>query len=222
MDDAREAARGVRGTLTLGTVGPHSLAFGDIIGLFEARNPGVRLQHREIQPPSPLDLIRSGEVDVAVLWLPMGEPGLTAGPVVSTSPVLLMVSATHPYAGRDSICLEDLGDCAVVQGQRIPQDMEETFNPYRTPAGRPVRRGPKVSTWQEALTAVASGRAVAGVTVDVADFYPWPSLAFVPIRDAPPCQWALVWRTAADNPLIHAFARAATDIAAATGDPSVS
>ncbi|MBE1592111.1 DNA-binding transcriptional LysR family regulator [Nonomuraea angiospora] len=206
----------------MGTVGPHSLAFGDIIGLFEARNPGVRLQHREIQPPSPLDLIRSGEVDVAVLWLPMGEPGLTAGPVVSTSPVLLMVSATHPYAGRDSICLEDLGDCAVVQGQRIPQDMEETFNPYRTPAGRPVRRGPKVSTWQEALTAVASGRAVAGVTVDVADFYPWPSLAFVPIRDAPPCQWALVWRTAADNPLIHAFARAATDIAAATGDPSVS
>ncbi|MEU6779372.1 LysR substrate-binding domain-containing protein [Nonomuraea angiospora] len=148
IDDAREAARGVSGTLTLGTVGPHSLAFGDI---------------------------------------------------------------------RDSVCLEDLGDCAVVQGQRIPQDMEETLNPYRTPAGRPVRRGPKVSTWQEALTTVASGRAVAGVTTDVAEFYPWPGLAFVPIRDAPPCQWALVWRSTVENPLIHAFVQAATDIAAATG-----
>ncbi|MEV4115805.1 LysR family transcriptional regulator [Nonomuraea sp. NPDC049695] len=220
IDDARKAASGVSGTLTLGTIGPHSLAFGDIVDLFETRHPGVRLQHREIPPPSPLDLLRSGEVDVAVLWLPIREPDLTVGPVLSASPVLLMVAATHPYAGRESICLEDLGDCVVVQGQRIPQYLEETFNPYHTPAGRPVRRGPKISTWQEALTVVASGQAVAGVTADIADFYPWPGLAFVPIRDAPPSQWALVWRTAAENPLIQAFVRAAADIAAATDRPS--
>ncbi|GAA2302177.1 LysR family transcriptional regulator [Nonomuraea roseoviolacea subsp. roseoviolacea] len=213
IEDAKAAARGISGTLTLGTVGPHSLAFGDVIGLFESRCPDVRLRYREIQPPSPLDLLRSGDVDVAVLWLPVSEPDLTVGPILGVSPVLLMVSAAHPYAGRDSVCLEDLSKCAVVQGQRIPRGMEEVFNPYHTPSGRPVRRGPRISTWQEALSVVASGRAVAGVTGDVADFYPWPGLAFVPISDAPPCRWVLVWRTAAENSLIHAFVQTAADLA---------
>jgi ABC-type amino acid transport substrate-binding protein len=89
--------------------------------------------------------------------------------------------------------------------------MEEIFNPYHTPSGRPIRRGPRVSTWQEALSAVSSGQATAGVTAEAAAFYPWPSLAFVPIHDAPRCQWAFAWRTSSETPLIRAFARAAAD-----------
>ncbi|MFF0867040.1 LysR substrate-binding domain-containing protein [Nonomuraea sp. NPDC003560] len=208
---AQAAADGTAGTLTLGTIGPLSTQIKDVLDLFLARHPNARLQHREIQPASPLDLLKSGEVDVAHLWLPIREPDMTIRPTSHASDVVLMVSADHPYAGRDSICLEDLGDCTVVEGQSIPSCMEEVFNPYHTPSGRPVRRGHKVTTWQETLSAVATGQATAGVTAEAAAFYPWPSLAFVPIRDAPPCRWAFAWRTAAETPLIRAFARAAAD-----------
>ncbi|MEU8326747.1 LysR family transcriptional regulator [Nonomuraea sp. NPDC048881] len=208
---AQATADGTAGTLTLGTVGPLSTQIKDVLDLFLARHPNARLQHREIQPASPLDLLKSGEVDVAHLWLPIREPDLTIRPTSYASDVVLMVSADHPYAGRDSICLEDLGDCTVVEGQSIPSCMEEIFNPYHTPSGRPVRRGHKVTTWQETLSAVATGQATAGVTAEAAAFYPWPSLAFVPIRDAPPCRWTFAWRTAAETPLIRAFARAAAD-----------
>ncbi|MFI7108528.1 LysR family transcriptional regulator [Nonomuraea sp. NPDC050227] len=208
---AQATADGTAGTLTLGTVGPLSTQIKDVLDLFLARHPNARLQHREIQPASPLDLLKSGEVDVAHLWLPIREPDLTVRPTSHASDVVLMVSADHPYAGRDSICLEDLGDCTVVEGQSIPSCMEEIFNPYHTPSGRPVRRGHKVTTWQETLSAVATGQATAGVTAEAAAFYPWPSLAFVPIRDAPPCRWTFAWRTAAETPLIRAFARAAAD-----------
>ncbi|MFI7687844.1 LysR family transcriptional regulator [Nonomuraea sp. NPDC049655] len=208
---AQATADGTAGTLTLGTVGPLSTQIKDVLDLFLARHPNARLQHREIQPASPLDLLKSGEVDVAHLWLPIREPDLTIRPTSHASDVVLMVSADHPYAGRDSICLEDLGDCTVVEGQSIPSCMEEIFNPYHTPSGRPVRRGHKVTTWQETLSAVATGQATAGVTAEAAAFYPWPSLAFVPIRDAPPCRWTFAWRTAAETPLIRAFARAAAD-----------
>ncbi|GAB3982910.1 LysR family transcriptional regulator [Actinoallomurus acanthiterrae] len=218
IEAAKASVHGTSGTLTLGTIGPFSLHIGGVLDLFQTRHPDARVLHREVQPPSPLDLLRSGEVDVAHLWLPVREPDLTVGPLTHTSPVLLMVSSTHPFAGQDSICLEDLGDCAVVQGKSIPAYMEETFNPYRTPAGRLIRRGRKVSTWQEALNAVSSGQAVAGVTAEVTDFYPWPTLAFVPIRDAAPCQWALVWRTAAETPLIRALAQAAADFAKTAHD----
>lgn len=61
---------------------------------------------------------------------------------------------------------------------------------------------------------VATGRGVSAVAAQAALFYPWPGLAFVPIRDAPICRWALVWRTAAESPLIRAFSQALAD----TGD----
>ncbi|MEU1365774.1 LysR family transcriptional regulator [Streptomyces sp. NPDC005803] len=208
---AQAAAEGASGTLTLGTLGPYSLQIRDTLDLFRSRHPEVRLQHREIQPASPLDLLTSGDLDVAHLWLPVDEPGLSVSPTAHTSAVLLMTSAAHPFASRESICLEDLGDCTVVEGRSIPTAMEHVFNPRHTPSGRPVRRGPQVSTWQETLSVVSSGQAAAGVTAEVADFYTWPSLAFVPIRDATPCRWAFVWRSADEGPLVRAFVGASVD-----------
>ncbi|WP_019630591.1 LysR family transcriptional regulator [Actinomadura atramentaria] len=206
---ARATADGTAGTLTLGTLGPHSMRIRKTLDLFLERHPNARIQHREIQPSSPLDLLLSGDVDVAYLWLPIREPDLTVRPTTHTSEVLLMVGADHPFAARESVCLEDFGDCAVVEGQSIPAYLEEVFNPWHTPSGRPVRRGPKVTTWQEALSAVSSGQAVAGVPAEAAEFYPWPSLAYVPVRDAPRCGWGFVWRTSSETPLIRALADAA-------------
>jgi hypothetical protein len=34
----------------------------------------------------------------------------------------------------------------------------------------------------------------------------------VPIRDAPPLRWALIWSTAAENDLIRHFPQAARDV----------
>jgi DNA-binding transcriptional LysR family regulator len=206
---------GTSGTLTLGTMGPLSMVITEIQDLFRARHPTAQVLHREIQPPSPLDLLRSDEVDVALLWQPIREPDLSVGAIDHTSTVLLMVAAGHPYAGRDSICLEDLGDhCAQVSPQSIPSYMEAAVAPFHTPAGRPIGRGPSVSTWQEVLSTVASGEATAVVVDEVPRYYPWPTLAFVPIRDAAPLHWALVWRTAAETPLIRAFVQAARDATA--------
>ncbi|MEU4425743.1 LysR family transcriptional regulator [Actinoplanes sp. NPDC024001] len=218
IDAASAAALGASGALTLGTMGPLSITISDMLDLFRARHPGAEVRHREIQPPAPLDLLRSGEVDVAMLWRPVREPDLSVGPVVHTSGVLLMVSAEHPYAGMDSICLEDLGDhCAQVAPTSIPSYMEAGLAPHHTPSGRPIPRGPRVATWQEALSTVSSGQAVAVVMADIPPYYAWPSLAFVPIRDAPPCEWVLVWRTTDETPMIRALAQAARDIAIRNG-----
>ncbi|MEV0849649.1 LysR family transcriptional regulator [Streptomyces sp. NPDC049954] len=211
IEAARATAQGVTGTLTLGTMGPYSARIDNTLGLFLARHPDARLQHREIQPASPLDLLMSGDVDVVYVWLPVEEPGLTVLPTAHTSALLLMVCAGHPLAEGESICLEDFGDCTVVEGGSIPSSMEEVLNPRYTPAGRPVRRGPRVTTWQEVLSAVSSGQATAAVPAEVPDFYSWPNLVYLPIRDAPACRWAFAWRTASESPLIRGFAEASAD-----------
>ncbi|MFI8965015.1 LysR family transcriptional regulator [Streptomyces sp. NPDC053493] len=213
VDAATAAARGHTGVLAIGTTGPHFCVVKGAIRLLQARHPAVQVQHREIQQPAPLDLLDSGEVDLALLWLPVDDPRLTVGPVVHTSPVRLMVGATHPLARRESVRLEDLADCTFVAGRGLPAAMADGLVPFHPPSGRPVHRGPKVSTWNEALNVVASGQAVATATAEAGDFYNWPNLVFLPVVDAPPSRWALVWPSERETPLVQAFAQAAADSA---------
>ncbi|MEV4136076.1 LysR substrate-binding domain-containing protein [Dactylosporangium sp. NPDC049742] len=70
-------------------------------------------------------------------------------------------------------------------------------------------RGPKVSSWHEELSVVAAGQAVTIVAAESAQFYPWPNITYVPVEDAAPIRWALVWRTAAETPHVRAFIEAA-------------
>lgn len=213
VERARQTASGTSGTLTLGTMGPQAWMINKIVQLFQTRHPNARLLHRDINPVYPLDLLRSGDVDVALLWLPIREPDLTVGPVTHTSPQALMLAVTHPYADRDSVCLEDFGDLTfIAHSSSIPAYMEEVFQPFHTPSGRPVPRGPLVTNWDDQLKAASSGQAVTAAAAEAARFYPWPNLVYLPIRDAPSVRWALVWRTAAETRLVQAFAQAATDL----------
>lgn len=146
---------------------------------------------------------------MAHLWLPVREPDIVIGPLTHTSPVVLAVASTHPYADRDSVCLEDYGDLTFVAPQSpVPASMEEAFQPFRTPSGRLVARGPVVANWDDQLKAVAAGQAVIACPAESARFYPWPNLVYIPVRDAPPCRWAFAWHTANNNPLIRALTAA--------------
>ncbi|WP_433175770.1 LysR substrate-binding domain-containing protein [Actinoallomurus sp. CA-150999] len=206
------AARGTSGTLTLGTMGLQAWMIRGIVGVFGERCPAVRLEHRDMNPVDPLALLRSGEVDIGHVWLPVREPDLTIGPVTHTSALVLVLATTHPFASRESVCLEDYGDLTFVAHRSpIPAYMEEVFQPFHTPAGRPIPRGPVIGNWDEQLKVVSAGQAVIATAEEAARFYSWPNLTYLPVRDAPPVSWALVWRTAAENPLIRAFAQAAAD-----------
>ncbi|GLW31857.1 LysR family transcriptional regulator [Actinoplanes regularis] len=209
---AQQAARGVSGTLTLGTMGPQMWMLDEVLASFRDLHPGVELVHRDLNPVIPLAQLYAGEVDVAHVWLPVREPGLTVGPVTHSSAQVLVVAATHPYAERDSICREDFGDLVFVAHQsRIPSYMEEVFQPFRTPSGRAIPRGPVVTSWEDQLKAASAGQAVIACVAEAARFYSWPNLVFLPIRDAPPVEWAFVWRTAEESSLLRALVQTVLD-----------
>ncbi|MEV5341531.1 LysR family transcriptional regulator [Streptomyces sp. NPDC052676] len=217
IDAVTAAARGMSGSLALGTMGAMARAIGDVIDLFRSRYPDVELRFREIHPPDPLTPLRSGEVDVGVLWLPVREPDLTVGPVLRASPVMVMAAPAHPLAARESVTLEDLGDHAVLgPAGPIPQYREAGLIPFHTPSGRPIRLAGRVNTFQEVLTTIADGHAVALTQAEAADYCPWPDIRSLPIREAAPSRWALVWKSAAETPLIRAFAEAAADARSST------
>jgi DNA-binding transcriptional LysR family regulator len=207
---ATTAAGGLSGVLRLGLMGAQAWMVSDLIERFRDLYPAVELRHCEIQPTAPFEELRAGAVDVAVAWRPVHEPDLTVGPVTHTSGQVLMVGAGHPLAGRASVCLEDLGDCVVLTPNALPASMEAVFNPYLTPSGRPIARGPVVSSWHEEMTLVAAGEIVSAVVAESSRFYPWPDIVYLPIRDAQPCEWSLIWRTTRETALIQALAATVT------------
>ncbi|MER7504335.1 LysR family transcriptional regulator [Nonomuraea pusilla] len=212
VEDVSVSAGDISGTLTLGSMGPQGWMINGIIERFQARHPTARLVHCELNVVDPLTPLREGTIDVAHLWLPVREPDITVGPITHTSPVVLAMAATHPYANRDSVSLEDYGDLTFMTPQSpIPASMEEAFQPFRTPSGRLIARGPTVSNWEDELKAAATGQAVAAAAAEAARFYARPDVVYIPVRDAPSIRWAFAWLTANANPLIGALTDAATD-----------
>lgn len=204
---AHAAGHGMGDTLALGLMGALGHIVQPSLDAFTGAYPDVSVKLREIHFSDPFGPLRAGEIDAQLVWLPVYEPDLTVGPTVFTEPVRLAVAENHPLAQQGSASLEDLGDNTVFGlGPAVPPYWEEAMVPFRTPAGRPIPRGPMVRTFQEVLAFIAAGHAVTVVQEHCVDYYARPGVVYLPLPDAPGCTWGWIWRTSAETDLIRAFA----------------
>ncbi|QYC45513.1 HTH-type transcriptional regulator GltC [Nonomuraea coxensis DSM 45129] len=208
IDRATRAARGKRQVLRIGMINANHQDLRPLLDAFEARHPTCDLNIRHVGFNDPFGPLRAGAVDVQIAWLPVQEADLTVGPVVYIEPVVLAVGVSHRLAARASISYEDLADEVVMGGAR-PDYWREALVPRRTPNGRPIPAGPVVDNSAEMLPLLSNGEAVSPVHAHAARYFPRPDIAYVPIHDAPPARWALIWRTTPQSDLIQDLARTA-------------
>jgi hypothetical protein len=102
--------------------------------------------------------------------------------------------------------------CCPLPAATAPDYWIGAVTPFHTPAGRPINRGPIVANFQELITAVATGQAVCPVHAHARRYYARPDISYITIADAPPCRWALVWRSAGESPLVRAFAETTEEL----------
>ncbi|MEU9994074.1 LysR family transcriptional regulator [Streptomyces sp. NPDC050848] len=217
LERATAAGRGVRGTLRVGFGAPWG---GELLtaaaDALLVRHPGCEITVREVPLDGGLRPLLDGALDVQLTVYPVREPGLTTGPVLAEEPRVLLVPAGHPLARRDSVALDDLaGVPMVTTAGGHPGHWLDAHYPRRTPSGAAIPRGPVASSWQEVLSHVSAGRGVSPGAARGGVYHPRPGIVYVPLRDAPPLAYGLVWPTAAENALVRAFtAEAATASAA--------
>ncbi|HXL96187.1 MAG TPA: LysR family transcriptional regulator [Streptosporangiaceae bacterium] len=217
LADTKLAASGIAGTLRLGQYlplngGPH---LAGIVEIFERRHPACRVEVLDIGLNRPeLDWLRKGDVAVLATRLPISDPDITVGPVLSAEPRVVVVGREHPLAGRHQVSIDDLAGypaCTVATARR---ELADALVPPRTPCGRELRRVTVRSTG-EALMRVALGEAVYLTVRPFLDYVSHSAVVTVPVEDLPPSQTALIWLTASHASSIRAFARAASDVATA-------
>ncbi|MFF4418740.1 LysR family transcriptional regulator [Streptosporangium sp. NPDC001559] len=193
VERARTGARGVEGIVRIGFSGFLNEQVMTAIRAFEDRHPACEVETVEYPLADPFGGVRRGEVDAAVVPAPVREPDLLAGPLFSREPMTLVVSGRHPFAGRESISAEELADCVLVDiAEPAPRYWRDLQVPAVTPGGRPVPRGPGVSTLQEALTLIAADRGAMLLCAPSARYHGRPDIAFVPVTGLPDSALTLI------------------------------
>ncbi|MDO3700246.1 LysR family transcriptional regulator [Micromonospora sp. C28SCA-DRY-2] len=205
---AAAEAQGVHGTLRIGVMGALGNELRPLIEKFTADHPACTVETVEFHFSDPFSALRAEHVDMQLMWLPVHEDDLTTGPVVLTEGRVLAVPETSDLAVRQAVSVEDLAGRTVLDpGTDAPDYWVEAMLPAVTPSGQPIPRGPRTRTFHEVLALVAAGQLVSPLNAHVTRYYTYPGVVYLPIHDAPPTEWALVWRTDRQTPLVHSFAK---------------
>ncbi|MEW9552375.1 LysR substrate-binding domain-containing protein, partial [Nonomuraea sp. NPDC050783] len=213
---ARLAAQGQDRVLRVGTLPSNAHELRPFWDAFRARHPhwGLRVRYNGfVRPFAPL---RDGEIDALICWLPVREPDVSVGPVVFTEPRVLLAAPGHHLATRSSVSIESLADFGVLRpAEALPEYWEDVFNPFHTPGGRPVPRGPAVRQMDDILMLVGTGEAVQPMGAHAARYHARPDVLFLPLHDAPRLRWGLVWRSDAESEQVRALAQVIRDLGTA-------
>jgi DNA-binding transcriptional LysR family regulator len=211
---AVDTGHGLTGVLRAAFVGA---AAGQLLAgaaeSFRRRLPGCDVRLREAQMVDLMPWLRDGQVDLALGTFPIDEPDIATGPVLVSEARMLAVPSGHAFARRTSISLEDLARVKLLQlPDTLPVTLRADRTPSATPAGRPIEPGPSAATFNEMLTLIGAGQGAFPVGAQARRYYARPDVAYVPISDAPPLRWGLLWRADGATARVRAFAQAAHDL----------
>jgi DNA-binding transcriptional LysR family regulator len=166
------------GDLRVGAVGPYHAT--DMLALFNLKHPGINLTVKLGNSMEMVDLLMSYSVDVAVLAHTEDNPAIYARPF-SRHPVVVFVNASHPFAKRQHVRLEELQDQRFVhreKGSTTRLAFEEALNKAGVAVDPVMEVGSREAVW----LAVERGIGI-GVVSDV-EFNAHPNLRTLKISDA--------------------------------------
>lgn len=200
LDDTVSRAR-VRGAgLGVVRVGVLNAASGSAtlnraIKRFEKTYEGATVRVSTVPFNDHLGPLRRGEVELAVTRLPLRQPDIEIGPLLSRGdPRVVMVATDHPLAARSVVTVEDLAEHPVRRPPDQPEELTEASCPSHTPSGRPILAdGVPVNDVSELLLLIAQGRLVHPTVAPFAEHFRHPDIAVVPLADLPPSSSALCW-----------------------------
>lgn len=214
VTDATAAYEGISGVLRVGFTAPWS---GDLVlraaDVFSSRHPRCAVELQLATYNAAISALREEDVDLVIAELPVEESGITVGPVLFCERRALVVPAAHSLATRETVSLEDFAALPLVTATGVSQVWREAFFPRRTPQGRRIEHGPSAVDWEGVLALVGAGKGATVATVRAEQYHGRPDVAYVPFDDAPPVEYAPMWRDAGASAALPALLRTLMELA---------
>ncbi|GAA3776522.1 LysR family transcriptional regulator [Microbacterium kribbense] len=199
VSGARDVARGTLRRLRVGTFAEGAGPLTHLIfSAFRDAAVDVELQYVELSMVNQLDAVRNGDVDVALLRLPVTDASLHVEPLYA-EPRVAVVPADDELASAASLSVEDLIDRPfAVAAEGAPVDWRSYWS-FDDERGGLSRVGGEVRSVPESLAAVAYGHAVDTYPATAAAMFPHPGVRFIPLTDAELSSLAIVSVASADG-----------------------
>lgn len=206
---AQAVAAGETGSLVVGLLATSGFDFTPrVLRAFADARPDVEVSVRNVTFDDPSGGVRSGETDLAIVWLPFRDEGLVCEPLFDDRRLAIM-AATHPLASRESFTPEELAEQPFVWVRDIDPITGAfwTLDAYR--AGRPLKIGAHITGFEDMFPALRAGQAVAAIPASVATGLPWPDIVVREVPGLAPATVALCRRADDTRPIVEAFAEVA-------------
>lgn len=203
---ARAAAAGETGSLVIGLLATSGLDFTPrVLRSFAEAWPGVDVSVRSVSFDDPSGGVRSGDCDLAIVWLPFVDDGLVCEPLFDDDR-LAVLSTEHPMAALEALDPYDLAQepYVWVRDSDPVSGAFWTLDAYRQ--GHPRKVGAHITGFDDMFAAVRAGQAVATIPASVASGLPWPDIAVRPVTGLPPATVALCRRADDARRIVQAFA----------------
>ncbi|RLV57564.1 LysR family transcriptional regulator [Aeromicrobium phragmitis] len=170
---------------------------------------GVTVHTRDLPLGSPFDALFAGDVDAAIIELPVHEPGLTVGFRFPPQDQFLAIAQGHPLTEHPMLDIESLAAVDLLHREGgAPHYWMSARTPPTTPSGMPIVSTTGITTVQQGLALAATGRHGMLVCKPVADHSGRADLAFLPVQGLEgTSQLALVWPAENATPSLTALAR---------------
>ena len=193
-----------------------SAVLNEAIKRYEAAYDGASVRLATTPFDDRLGPLRRREVHLTVTRLPLAQPDVVVGPLLSEGDArVVMVATDHPLAGRADVSVEDFADYPTRRPDDVPEELAEASSPSRTPSGRPIVHSDiEVNDVSELLLLIAQGRLVHPTVAPFADHLRHPGIAIVPVRDLPPSSSALAWLRGQEDPARDAFLAVVDEVVA--------
>lgn len=133
LDSLRSENTGALAIGVIPTILPYSLATA--IADFRALHPQVEMQVRELTTDKLIPQVRSGELDLAILALPIRHPEIVCSELFR-EPLAAALPPSHPLSSRASVEIRDLQHERMLllrEGHCLRDDVLAACNRARTP-----------------------------------------------------------------------------------------
>jgi DNA-binding transcriptional LysR family regulator len=193
-----------------------SAVLNEAIMRFEAAYDGAAVRLATTPFDDRLGPLRRREVQLSVTRLPLAEPDVVIGPLLSEGDArVVMVATDHSLAGRREISVEDFADYPMRRPDDVPEELAEASCPSRTPSGRRIVHSDiEITDISELLLLIAQGRLVHPTVAPFAEHFRHPGIAIVPVCDLPASSSALAWLRGHEDPARDAFVAVVEEVVA--------
>jgi DNA-binding transcriptional LysR family regulator len=164
------------------------------------RMPRRRLDLVPLGDRDGVALVRSGELAMCFVRLPVDRDGLHLIPLYDEQPVV-MVAKEHPVAAFDEIDVTDLADEHLLQDPDTVPQWRDVATEVRDGNRYPV---PEMSL-REAVESVAADAGILVVPMSLARLHHRKDVVHVPLTGVPTTKVGLAWQVDNDDERVQAF-----------------